>query len=110
MPLSNATVLLVASGTTTATVSPALPAEIIITGPASPFQSVFPEGPEGKTGGSVPRADSDLPRSLPLHATTVMSSSIGKQRLVIRGIMEVICRRLPEASRVRIPCYVMMRI
>jgi hypothetical protein len=79
VPFSNATVLSVASGTTTATVSPAFPAEIIITGPASPFQSVFPEGPEGKTGGSDPRAESDMPRPLSRHATIVMSGSINKQ-------------------------------
>jgi len=99
-PSSRAIVLSVASGTTTATVSPSLPKEIIITGPADPFQPVFPAGPEGKTGGSDPCAGADLARPSSRHATMARGSRISRQRLVKRGITDVICRRPLEASRV----------
>ena len=40
-------VLSVASGSTTAVLSPPLPTDTIITGPAFAFQLVFPNGLEG---------------------------------------------------------------
>jgi hypothetical protein len=86
--LSNeATVLSVASGRTTATLSPPVPMETIITGPASAFQFVPPGELAGFTGDTDARVESVPSSPLSRQAAIPANRSTERLKPAARSIM-----------------------